>query len=84
MLLLLYAEMEVIFVPNLEEKNTKNSVEHTRSLEASTLSASNVFPAHCLMEEAEFPCSQKPATCPYPEPDYSSRHFHILFISRKF
>jgi hypothetical protein len=29
--------------------------------------------------EGSLPHSQVPATCPYPEPDYSSPHPHITF-----
>jgi len=29
--------------------------------------------------EGSLPCSQKPATSPYPEPDESSTHLHTQF-----
>jgi hypothetical protein len=32
-----------------------------------------------MEHEGTLPCSQDPTASPYPEPDESSPHFHMLF-----
>jgi len=44
--------------------------------------ASVIIPVFLYKTEGSLPCSQRPATCPYPEPDESNPQPHILFLLR--
>jgi hypothetical protein len=65
-------------------------MEQSPSWEAKTSSASQEILPHLLEPEGSSPYSQEPATCPYPEADWSSTcppsnlsqvHFNIILPS---
>jgi len=37
--------------------------------------------SYFMEPEISLPCSEEPATCPYPEPDTSNPHLRTLFPS---
>jgi hypothetical protein len=56
-----------------------NSMEQNPSWQANSHSATQEIPRPFMEPEGSLPCSQQPATDPYPEPDESSSHLPTLF-----
>jgi hypothetical protein len=59
--------------------NLTTSMEESTSSETASHSASQEIPTHFMDLEGSLPCSQEPATGPYPEPDNPVHAFPPYF-----